>query len=550
MSVQIIPLGGLDEIGKNILAIKHGNEIIVIDAGLKFPNQHQPGIDFILPDISYLIKNKEKVKAIFITHGHEDHIGALPYIIPKINVPIYASKLTSDLINIKLKDAKSFPEYEINVLQPREKVGIGKFSIEFFRVCHSIPDAMGIAIRTKEGLIIHTGDFKIDHTPVDNKIIDFQALSEYASEGVLLLCSDSTYAEISGYTPSEKVVGQTLDKIITNAKSRIIVATFASQISRIQQIIDSAIKNYRQIAITGKSMLKNITMATNTKYLKTPKNAIIPIKKTNEISKNQTLILATGSQGEPTSALVKMSLHQHKDIKIEKEDTVIISASPIPGNEMLVSKTIDNLFKLGAEVHHSKTSFVHVHGHASQEELKLMLNLLKPKFFMPIHGEFRHLYSHGKLANAAGVDPSNIFLLNNGYILQIHKFQADVIDSLSQNEIFVKGNYTWQDPGNIMNERINLSKNGIVILSATVKEKPRAIVTQPIISSIGVPNLCEKNKISEILKSNAQSYLEKYVSNEIDLDQLNSKLQSSSKNLIYKETFQRPNIALEINISK
>ena len=304
MSIRIIPLGGLDEIGKNILAIEYKNQIIVIDAGLKFPDEQSLGVDFIIPDISYLIKNKKKVKAIFITHGHEDHIGALPYIIPHINVPIYSSKLTGNLINVKLKDAKLLSESKVNFIEPRKSIKIGKFSIEFFRVCHSIPDAMGIAIRTPDGLIIHTGDFKIDHTPVDNKIIDFQALSEYASEGVLLLCSDSTYAEVSGYTPSEKVVGETLDRIISTSKSRIIVATFASQISRVQQVINSAVKNSRKIAITGRSMMKNITMATNTKYINAPKESIISIKKIKEIPKNETLILATGAQGEPTSALV------------------------------------------------------------------------------------------------------------------------------------------------------------------------------------------------------------------------------------------------------
>lgn len=550
MSVRIIPIGGLDEIGKNILAIEYENQIIVIDAGLKFPDEQNLGVDFILPDISYLIQNRKKVKAIFITHGHEDHIGALPYIIPQINVPIYSSKLTGNLINIKLKDAKLFSKSKLNIVEPRTAIKIGKFSVEFFRVCHSIPDAMGVAIRTPDGLIIHTGDFKIDHTPVDNKITDFEALSEYASEGVLLLCSDSTYAEVSGYTPSEKVVGETLDRIISTAKSRIIVATFASQISRIQQVINSAVKNSRKIAITGRSMMKNITMCTNIKYLNTPKDTIIPIKKTKEISRNETLILATGSQGEPTSALVKMSENQHDEIKIEKKDTIIISASPIPGNETLVSKTIDNLFKLGAEVFHSKTSFVHVHGHASQEELKLMLNLLKPKFFIPIHGEFRHLYAHSKLAYESGIEKSNIFILNNGDILELNNQTSQIVGSVPQNEIFVNGNYIWQDSGNIMKERINLSKNGIIIVSTTINANPPSIIISPKISSIGVVDLCKDNKITEMLKSNTQSYLEKYFSNEIDLNELNIELKSSLMKLVYKQTFQKPNILVEINICK
>ena len=550
MSIRIIPLGGLDEIGKNILAIEYKNQIIVIDAGLKFPDEQSLGVDFIIPDISYLIKNKKKVKAIFITHGHEDHIGALPYIIPHINVPIYSSKLTGNLINVKLKDAKLLSESKVNFVEPRKSIKIGKFSIEFFRVCHSIPDAMGIAIRTPDGLIIHTGDFKIDHTPVDNKIIDFQALSEYASEGVLLLCSDSTYAEVSGYTPSEKVVGETLDRIISTSKSRIIVATFASQISRVQQVINSAVKNSRKIAITGRSMMKNITMATNTKYINAPKESIISIKKIKEIPKNETLILATGAQGEPTSALVKMSKNQHNEINIEKKDTIIISASPIPGNETLVSKTIDNLFKLGAEVFHSKTSFVHVHGHASQEELKLMLNLLKPKFFIPIHGEFRHLYAHGKLAYESGIEKSNIFLLNNGDVLDVNNQTGQIVDSIPQNEIFVNGNSIWQDPGNIMNERINLSKNGIIIMYATVSTNPPSIISNPKISYMGVVDLFKNNIITEMLKSNAQSYLEKYISNEIDLDTLNIELESSLVKLVYKQTFQKPKILVEINIKK
>jgi len=550
MSVRIIPIGGLDEIGKNILAIEYKDQIIVIDAGLKFPDERNLGVDFIIPDISYLIQNRKKVKAIFITHGHEDHIGALPYIIPQINVPVYSSKLTSNLINVKLKDAKLLSESKLNVVEPRKKIRIGKFSVEFFRVCHSIPDAMGIAIRTPDGLIIHTGDFKIDHTPVDNKKTDFEALSEYASEGVLLLCSDSTYAEVSGYTPSEKIVVEALDRIISTAKSRIIVATFASQISRIQQVINSAIKNSRKIAITGRSMVRNVRMATDTKYINAPKDAIIPIKKIKEISKNETLILATGAQGEPTSALVKMSENKHNDIKIEKKDIIIISASPIPGNETLVSKTIDNLFKLGAEVFHSKTSFVHVHGHASQEELKLMLNLLKPKFFMPIHGEFRHLYLHGKLAYESGIEKSNIFILKNGDILELNNQTGQVVDSILQKEIFVRGNTIWQDSGNIMKERIDLSKNGIIIVSATIETNPPSIVTSPKISSIGVIDKCKDNKITEMLKSNTQYYLEKYISNEINLTELDIELKSSLMKLVYRQTFQKPNILVEMNICK
>jgi ribonuclease J len=439
-SLRIVPLGGLGEIGKNMMALEYGGEIVVIDAGVLFPGEGMPsGVDFAIPDITYLVENKEKVRAILITHGHEDHIGALPYVLPELDVPVYASRLTHGLISVRLREHGRLRAAKLNVIEPHSPFRIGAFGVEFFRVCHSIPDAMGLAIKTPLGTVIHTGDFKIDHTPVDGKPTDFLSLAKIAAEGVLLLCSDSTYAEVDGYTPSEQVVGEALDRAIGDAEGRVMVATFASLISRMQQVIDAAVKHGRKVTVVGRSMINNVKMAINMGYLSAPDGSIVSLDEARQLPHNEVLILATGAQGEPTSAVVRIANGEHKDIEIVPGDTVVISASPIPGNETLVSRTIDNLFRRGAKVLYSRVALVHVHGHGSREELKMMLSLVRPKFFLPVHGEYRHLVAHASIAQSTGVSASNIFVLEDGDVLELGADTGDVVDRVPAGHVFVDG---------------------------------------------------------------------------------------------------------------
>jgi len=410
--LKIIPLGGLSEIGKNMMLMEYENDIIVIDAGLMFPEEEMLGIDLVIPDINYLLDKREKIRGIIITHGHEDHIGALPYLLPQLDVPVYSTELTQGLISVKLKERRRFSEAKLKMVPPGGVAPLGKFKIEFFPVCHSIPDSVGLVIHTPIGTIVHSGDFKIDYTPVNGKPTDLSRLAQLGAQGVLLLLSDSTYAELPGYTPSEKVVGETLDHVMANAPGRVIVATFSSLVSRIQQVIDSAAKYQRRVCIVGRSMSDTVRIALELGYLNAPNGILTHIDEVRGIPRNRIVFVTTGSQGEPTSALVRMANRDHRQLHILRGDTVVLSATPIPGNEAIINRTVDNLFKQGAQVLYSKVAPVHVHGHASQEELKLLLNLVKPRFFMPIHGEYRHLTLHAQLAQSVGIPKENIFVFH------------------------------------------------------------------------------------------------------------------------------------------
>jgi ribonuclease J len=396
--LKIIPLGGLSEIGKNMMVMEYENDIIIVDVGLMFPEEEMLGIDLVIPDFSYLLENQEKIKGIIITHGHEDHIGALPYLLSQLSVPVYSTKLTQGLISVKLKQRRVHTSAELKVISHGGKVTLGQFKVEFFPVCHSIPDSVGLIIHTPVGIIVHSGDFKLDYTPVDAKPTDLARLAQQGAQGVLLLLSDSTYSELPGYTPSEMVVGETLDRIIAEAPGRVIVTTFSSLVSRVQQVIDAAAKYQRRVFIVGRSMNDTVRIALELGYLSAPEGILARLDELRGIPHDKTVFVTTGSQGEPTSALVRMANHDHRQLHILRGDTVILSATPIPGNESLVNRTVDNLFKQGARVFYDRVAQVHVHGHGSQEELKLLLNLVKPRFFMPIHGEFRHLTLHAKLA--------------------------------------------------------------------------------------------------------------------------------------------------------
>ena len=417
--LRVIPLGGLGEIGKNMMALEYGDDIIVVDAGVMFPEEDMFGVDLVIPNIAYLRENQHKVRAILITHGHEDHTGAVPFVLPELNVPVYAPRLAHGLIEVKLRDHRILSASELHVIEPGETFTFGAFRVEFFHVCHSIPDATGIAIYTPRGLVIHTGDFKFDHTPVDDVPTDFARLAELGTEGVTLLLSDSTYAESEGYTPSEAVLDPNLERIIAEAPGRVMFATFASLIARIQQIANAAAKNGRKVAVIGRSMVNNVAMAQQMGYLRVPEGVIVPTESLAGVPPEETVIIMTGAQGEPTSALSRISNDDHRDISVKPGDTFVLSASPIPGNEAVIMRTIDNLMRQGARVLHAANSQVHVHGHASREELKLMLRMIKPRYFVPIHGEYHHLVAHAGIAVGMGVAPEHTFILEDGDVLEL-----------------------------------------------------------------------------------------------------------------------------------
>jgi ribonuclease J len=401
--LRIIPLSGVGEVGKNMTIIEYGDDAIAIDCGLMFPESDMLGIDLVIPDITYLLDNPGLLKAIFLTHGHEDHIGALPYILPEIPVPLYATRLTQGLIEVKLKEAKLLDKVEINTITTSSVIELGPFTIEPFHVCHSIPDAVGFAIYTPQGLVIHTGEYKFDYTPADGLEPDIDRLRAYGDEGVLALLSDSTNAERPGHTPSEQIVGEAFEKIFNQATGRILVATFASNISRVQQVINVAMAHNRKLAVVGRSMVDNVKMALNLGYLTAPEDMIIHADDLDDYPDRQIAIVCTGTQGEPTSALVRMANQEHRQVKIRQGDTVILSATAIPGNEELAYRTLNNLFRLGADVIYQSLMPVHVSGHASQEEQKLMLELTRPRYFIPIQGEYRMLVLHGRLGEAVGI---------------------------------------------------------------------------------------------------------------------------------------------------
>lgn len=466
-SLRILPLGGLGEIGKNMMVLECGDDIIAVDCGVQFPTEEMPGVDLIIPDVSYLVAQSHRVRAILITHGHEDHIGALPHVLPELDVPVYAPRLAHGLITVKLNERRSTRDAVVHAVEPDQPVSFGdNFRATWFRVCHSIPDAMGICIDTPWGPIIHTGDFKIDHTPVDGHTIDFPALARRGAEGVLLLFSDSTYAELPGYTPSEQTMSAALDHAVGDAPGRVIIATFASLISRIQQVVTAAEKHGRHVAFVGRSMVANVQMSTQMGYLEAQPGTIIPVRDAAGLPLDRVVLMTTGSQGEPTSALVRIANGESRDVELIEGDTVIISATPIPGNERAVSQTIDNLLRQGANVLYDRIAPVHVHGHASQEELKFMLNLTRPRYFVPVHGEYRHLRAHAQLAWELGAAPGGIFVLEDGDVLQIDAEGAGVVGSVPAGPIYLDGPTVMETDTSVLRERRSLARDGVVVICA------------------------------------------------------------------------------------
>ena len=546
--LRVIPLGGLGEIGKNMMVIEYGDEAVVIDSGVLFPEENMPGVDFVIPDVSYLVENADKIKAILITHGHEDHIGALPYVLDRIDVPIYSSRLTHGLITVKLREHGRLADARLNVVQPHEPFTIGRLGVEFFRVCHSIPDAMGIAVRTPLGIVIHTGDFKVDHTPEDGKGTDFSALARMAEEGVLLLCSDSTYAEVDGYTPSERVVGEALDREIAQAPGRVMVATFASLISRVQQVIDAAVRYDRKVTVVGRSMVNNVKMARNLGYLRVPDDTLVSMNEARKLPRDEVVIIATGAQGEPTSALVRIANGEHQDVEIEEGDTVIVSASPIPGNETLVARTIDNLLRQGARVLYSRVAMVHVHGHASREELKMMLSLVKPRFFVPVHGEYRHLVAHAELAVSVGVPPENAFVLEDGEVLALWEDYGEVIDDVPAGHVYVDGHRTWDDRSKVLDERRRLASDGVVTLTVTLDKETGDFLSHPLVKTSGFLDVNGSDAILEEASEIVLDALEELNGSERRNGKIEPKIKRALSKYLYDETRMRPTIIVQTEL--
>ncbi len=496
--LRVIPLGGLGEIGKNMLALEYGNDIVVIDAGLMFPSEEMLGVDLLIPDIGYLLARQNNVRGIVITHGHEDHIGALPYILSRITPPVYATKFTRELILVELKQRGVKTSAKLNLISPGSRITLGRFTIECFSVCHSIPDSVGLVIHTPLGTVVHSGDFKIDYTPVICEATNFDQLGSLGAKGVLLLLSDSTYAELPGYTPSEKVVADTLDRIVGEAKGRVIITTFASLISRVQQVFDVAAKHGRRVFIIGRSMKEIASMALKTGYLTAPPGIICRLEELKALPHNRVIVLSTGSQGEPTSALVRMANRDPSSrVQIIRGDTVVISATPIPGNEALVSKTTDSLFRQGANVIYDKLAQVHVHGHASQEELKLLLSLVKPKFFVPVHGEYRHLKLHASLAQSMGIPRDNTFVLENGDILELGQDSGKVVARTRVGVIYVSGMITGELDGSVLRERKLLSRDGVVVVTIAVDAENGRLAEKPRIVTRGLIEPGEEQKLVE-----------------------------------------------------
>jgi ribonuclease J len=538
--LRVIPLGGLGEIGKNMMLLEYGEDMIAIDAGLMFPQEEMLGIDLVIPDVSYIEEHRAKFKAIVITHGHEDHTGGLPYILRRVRAPIYCTPLTNGLISVKLKEYRLLDVTELHTILPGESVQVGVFRIQPFSVAHSVPDSVGFAIRTPVGTLIHTGDFKLDHTPVMGQLTDLSRLAELGKEGVLLLLADSTYAEVPGYTPSERVVGEALTQIMTTSPGRVIVATFASLIARVQQVIDAAAMSGRKVFVTGRSMMDNVQMARDRGYLSFPREMTLNVNELRNTPPDQVAIVTTGSQGEPTSALTRMANGDHQFVQIMPGDTVVLSASPIPGNESLVYRTVDNLFRLGARVLYNRIADVHVRGHAAQEELKIVQALVKPKFFVPIHGEYRHLVLHGQLAQAMGVPRENVKLLVDGDLLELDAETAVVHEQAVQADyVYVDGLGVGDVDHVVLRDRQHLSTDGMVVVILALDKQTGKLIGRPDIVSRGVTSIDESEDLVERTRDTVIASLEG-ADHIVEWALVNQTVKEAVANFLYEEIHRRP----------
>ena len=542
-NLKIIPLGGLEEIGNNMTIFEYEDEIVIVDCGLEFPTDDMLGVDLVIPDVTYLERNKEKIKGLVITHGHEDHIGAIPYILKQINIPIYATKLTIGLIKNKLEEHKLLRSTKLYEIEAGRTIKLGKISVEFIRSCHSIPDAVMLAINTPVGTVIHTGDFKIDYTPINSEMTDLNRIAEIGSKGVLALLSDSTNSERKGYTMSESTVGKEFDKLFVNCKKRIVVATFASNVHRVQQIVNASVANGRKIAVCGRSMINMIETARALGYMDVPENVFIDIDMIKNYTDEQLVIITTGSQGEAMSALTRMAAGEHKKIEITPNDLIIISANPIPGNEKSVSKVIDDLMQIGADVVYNALADIHVSGHACQEEQKLILALTKPKYFIPVHGEYRQLMAHAETAIKMGVAPENIFMNTNGRIIELNENEAKQTGSVPCGKVLVDG-YGVGDVGNVvLRDRQHLSQDGLIVIVMTMDSSTGEIVAGPDVISRGFVYVKESENLMDEVK--------KYIREEVEILEnkgvrdwatIKSTLKDHIRDYIFQRTKRNPMI--------
>ena len=542
-NLKIIPLGGLGEIGKNITVFEYGNEIVLVDCGLEFPEDDMLGVDLVIPDITYLEKNKDKIKGLVITHGHEDHIGSIPYVLRQINIPIYATKLTIGLIKNKLEEHKLLSSTKLVTVEQGQTVHFGNIRVEFIRSSHSIPDSVMLAIHTPAGTVLHTGDFKIDYTPIDNQLMDLGRIAELGNKGIIALLSDSTNAERKGFTMSESSVGEVFDKLFLNNTKRIVVATFASNVHRVQQIVNSAVKYGRKIAVCGRSMINMIDTARQLGYIDAPENLFIDIDMIKNYPDDQLVIITTGSQGEAMSALTRMASGEHKKVVITPNDMVIISATPIPGNEKLVSNVINDLMQIGAEVVYSALEDIHVSGHACQEEQKLILALAKPKFFIPVHGEYRQLRAHAETARKMGIPTENIFLLTNGRVLEVNPKEAKLTTSVPSGKILVDG-LGVGDVGNIvLRDRQHLSQDGLIVIVMTMNSATGEIVSGPDVVSRGFVYVRESENLMEDVKKVIREEVRNFEEQGIrDWSTIKSTLKDNLRDYIFQKTKRNPMI--------
>lgn len=538
--LKVIPLGGLGEIGKNITVFEYGDEILVVDCGMAFPDEDMPGVDLVLPDTTYLMNNKEKIKGIVVTHGHEDHIGALPYVLKNIKVPVYGTKLSLGLLEYKLEEHRILADCTLKTVKQGETIDLGAFKVEFITTNHSIPDTVALAIHTPMGVIIHSSDFKIDFTPISGEPIDLQRFGDLGKKGVLLLMCDSTNAERPGYTMSESIVGKAFEEIFVNAKNRIIVASFASNVHRIQQIVNAAVKYNRKVAVCGRSMVNVCNKAIELGYLTIPEGVLVELESIKKYPKDKQVIISTGSQGEPMSALSRMASGDHRQVSIVAGDLVIISATPIPGNEKPVSVVINELFKKGANVVYEALADIHVSGHACQEELKTMQRLVQPKYFMPVHGEYRHLKQHANLAENLGLKKENIFIMDIGQVLEIDSKEAKIKGTVHSGKVLVDG-LSIGDVGKIvLRDRKHLSEDGMIIAVITIEKETGVIITGPEIISRGFVYAKE----SEVIMKQLARVCEETVNKHKGMNSLVRKnaINSTLRDVVYKKTKKRPMI--------
>jgi ribonuclease J len=538
-TLRVIPLGGLGEIGKNMMIFETAEDIVVVDCGLMFPEEEMLGVDLVVPDVSYLLEHEEKVRGILFTHGHEDHIGAIPYILRQINVPLYGTRLTMGLVNVKLREHRMHRDADVNVVEPGKRFQLGGIGVEYYRVAHSIPDSCGIILRTPVGAVIHSGDFKLDHTPVMGQHTDLNRLSELGNEGVMLLCADSTYAEIEGYTPSERKVAEALDYTMASAPGRVIVGTFASLISRVQMVIDAASRHGRRVFITGRSMVDNTQMALEMGYLQDPRSVITRIEDLDKYDPNEIAIMTTGTQGEPTAGLARMANKDHRFVEIVKGDTVVMSSSPIPGNEGLVNRVVDNLFKLGANVLYNRVANVHVRGHAAQEELKLVLSLVKPRYFIPVHGEYRHMTLHAKLAQDMGIPAEQTMVLEDGDVWETDGLTARVVDRVSAAHVYVDGLGVGDIDHVVLRDRRHLASDGMLVVIISVDKQTGQVVGRPDVISRGFVDETESAGLLEEAREVAAQALDgaDHIS---EWGVANTKLKDTIARFLYDETRRRP----------